>query len=80
MTRLAQYAKARQDATICDPMLSLREVSEITGMTVSTIRRFMGRGVLPYFQLGTHGWIRVRKSSLDKFLARYESKAVPHAS
>jgi excisionase family DNA binding protein len=79
MTRLAQFDKARQDATICDPMLSLKEVASATGFNVSTIRRLMNKGALPYFQVG-RGWIRIRKSSLDKFLNHYESKAVEHAS
>ncbi|MFZ3277600.1 MAG: helix-turn-helix domain-containing protein [Candidatus Sulfotelmatobacter sp.] len=73
MTRLAQYAKARQDAIICDPMLSLREVAAATGFNVSTIRRLMDKGALPYFQVG-RGWIKIWKSSLDKFISHYESK------
>lgn len=78
MTRLTQYDRARQDAVICDPMLSLREVAAVTGFNVSTIRRLMNKGALPFFQVG-RGWIKIRKSSLDKFLNHYESK-VEHVS
>jgi excisionase family DNA binding protein len=64
---------------IRDPLLSVKEASAACGCDPSTLRRFMSKGLLPFFQIGRWGHIKIRRSTLEEFQRKYEHRLVSNA-
>jgi|HubBroStandDraft_1064217.scaffolds.fasta_scaffold1628021_1 predicted site-specific integrase-resolvase len=65
----------RAERAKIDPLLDLKEVALTCAVDVSTVRRWLTLGMLPYWQVAKFSRIRVRKSVLDNFMAQHERQA-----
>jgi excisionase family DNA binding protein len=78
MTRLARLTtddKISRGTLTVDPMLTLAESALACGCSTSTMRKRVKKNLLPFFQIGTTGHIKIRKSALEKFLHQQTHQA-----
>lgn len=58
-------------------LLDIEDVARILGVEIVTVRRMINRGELPAIVLGDNrrGLIRIRPTSLERTLTRWESRS-----
>jgi excisionase family DNA binding protein len=59
-----------------DPLWPLKRAAEFLSCQTSTLRRYAKReGRIRFFQVGSHGHLKFRRSELEKFLERNSRRA-----
>lgn len=63
--------------TEADRLLDVFDVASCLGVSVATVRRMIGEGQIPAFQMRGRlgGAIRVRESDLDRLVQRWEVRS-----
>jgi excisionase family DNA binding protein len=60
-----------------EPLMTMQEVAQYLQCSLSTVRRWVGRGVLPHYRMGR--MIRFRRAELDRWLEAYREGNWPAA-
>lgn len=58
------------------PLLKKPEAANILGVSVRTLEKMIGRGVIPAYKIGPKA-VRLRREDLDEYLAGHKAAPVP---
>lgn len=59
-----------------DHLLTVKEAAVVLGVCVRTLRKWIADRTIPFVRLPGGDLIRFRRSSLERFIARHEQRAL----